>query len=90
MTEHFLRLDLPERSKGSQQQLNCWPDKGGDEAREQVINENLRLVVNIARRFAGRGHEFEDLFQIGTIGLMKAVDKFDPAYNVQFSTLLSP
>ena len=46
--------------------------------------------MGVARRFAGQGYDFEDLFQIGTIGLMKAMDKFDPSYNVQFSTYAVP
>ncbi len=49
-------------------------DKG---ARETLIEENLGLVRHIVKRFAGRGYDMEDLFQIGCIGLMKAIDKFD-------------
>ena len=65
--------------------------KTGDEAaRERLINCNLRLVFNLIQRFAGRGYEMEDLFQIGTIGLMKAIDKFDTTYNVRFSTYAVP
>jgi RNA polymerase sporulation-specific sigma factor len=92
MTDYFLRLDLPERSQGPQQtaQLLALAKEGDTAAREKLISNNLRLVVGIARRFASRGYEFEDLFQIGTIGLMKAVDKFDPSYNVQFSTYAVP
>ena len=65
--------------------------KAGDEAaRERMINCNLRLVFHLIQRFSSRGYELEDLFQIGTIGLMKAIDKFDPAYEVQFSTYAVP
>jgi RNA polymerase sporulation-specific sigma factor len=65
--------------------------KTGDEAaRERLINCNLRLVFNLIQRFTGRGYEMEDLFQIGTIGLMKAIDKFDTTYNVRFSTYAVP
>lgn len=65
--------------------------KAGDEkARERLINCNLRLVLNLIQRFSGRGCEMEDLFQIGTIGLMKAIDKFDTAYDVRFSTYAVP
>lgn len=65
--------------------------KNGDEAaRERLINCNLRLVFNLVRRFENRGYELEDLFQIGTIGLMKAIDKFDLTYNVKFSTYAVP
>ena len=59
-------------------------------AREVLIEKNLRLVHHIVRRFAGRGYEAEDLFQIGTIGLMKAIDKFDLGLGVKFSTYAVP
>lgn len=65
--------------------------KAGDEAaREKIINCNLRLVFNLIQRFYNRGYEQEDLFQIGTIGLIKAIDKFDPSYQVRFSTYAVP
>ena len=64
--------------------------KGDQEAREKMINCNLRLVFNLVQRFANRGYELEDLFQIGTIGLIKAIDKFNMAYNVKFSTYAVP
>ncbi len=65
--------------------------KTGDEtARERLINCNLRLVFNLVQRFSNRGYEMEDLFQIGTIGLMKAIDKFDTSYDVRFSTYAVP
>ncbi len=63
---------------------------GDKEAREVLIEKNLGLVHTIVRRFIGRGVEPEDLFQIGTIGLMKAVDKFDLSYDVKFSTYAVP
>lgn len=63
---------------------------GDKEAREQVISENVGLVWSIVRRFLGRGQEAEDLFQIGVIGLMKAVDKFSFSYEVKFSTYAVP
>ena len=59
-------------------------------ARDTLIEENIGLVWSIVRRFQNRGVETEDLFQIGSIGLIKAVDKFDPAYQVQFSTYAVP
>ena len=64
--------------------------EGDKAAREQMITENIGLVWSIVRRFLGRGYEAEDLFQIGSIGLMKAIDKFDLAYEVQFSTYAVP
>lgn len=64
--------------------------KGDKAAREQLIEQNLGLVHHIVKRFAGRGHDTEDLFQIGAIGLMKAIDKFDLSYDVRFSTYAVP
>ena len=51
--------------------------KGDRKARERLVLENMGLIGSIVKRFAGRGYEQEDLFQIGSIGLIKAVDKFD-------------
>lgn len=65
--------------------------KQGDKAaRDRVVMENVGLVWSIVRRFMGRGHEAEDLFQIGSIGLIKAIDKFDTSFEVQFSTYAVP
>jgi len=64
--------------------------EGDAEARETLVNCNLRLVFNLVQRFSNRGYEMEDLFQIGTIGLMKAIDKFDMSYDVKFSTYAVP
>ncbi|HEX3032704.1 MAG TPA: RNA polymerase sporulation sigma factor SigF [Bacillota bacterium] len=63
---------------------------GDEEARDRLVNCNLRLVFNLIQRFAGRGYEMEDLFQIGTIGLIKAIDKFDMSFDVKFSTYAVP
>ena len=63
---------------------------GDKEAREILIEENLGLVRHIVKRFAGRGYDLEDLFQIGCIGLIKAIDKFDLHYEVRFSTYAVP
>ena len=63
---------------------------GDKAARETLIEENLGLVRHIVKRFAGRGYDMEDLFQIGCIGLMKAIDKFDLQYEVRFSTYAVP
>jgi len=59
-------------------------------ARDKLVNCNLKLVFNLVKRFQNRGYELEDLFQIGCIGLMKAIDKFDMSYNVKFSTYAVP
>lgn len=64
--------------------------EGDKEAREQLIEENMGLVYTVAQRFLGRGCEHDDLVQIGCIGLMKAVDKFDTEYDVKFSTYAVP
>jgi RNA polymerase primary sigma factor len=59
---------------------------GGERARAQLINSNLRLVVSIARRYQGHGLSLLDLIQEGSLGLMRAVDKFDPSRGLKFST----
>lgn len=64
--------------------------EGDKQAREQLVTENVGLVWSMVRRFLGRGCEAEDLFQIGTIGLMKAIDKFDVSFDVKFSTYAVP
>ena len=63
---------------------------GDATAREELILENTGLVHSVVKRFLGRGHEPEDLFQIGCIGLIKASDKFDSSYGVKFSTYAIP
>ena len=63
---------------------------GDEEAREQLVMGNVGLVWSVARHYSGRGHELEDLFQIGCIGLLKAVDKFDLGFQVRFSTYAVP
>lgn len=63
---------------------------GDKEAREKLIEENLGLVRHIVKRFLDRGYDAEDLFQIGCIGLMKAIDKFDLSFEVKFSTYAVP
>ena len=61
--------------------------KNGDEAaREQLVEGNLRLVLSVIQRFAGRGENADDLFQVGCVGLIKAIDNFDVGQNVRFST----
>ena len=64
--------------------------QGDKEARDTLFEEKTGLIYSVARRFLGRGVEMEDLFQIGSIGLLKAVDKFDPAFEVKFSTYAIP
>ena len=64
--------------------------RGDKTARERLVMDNVGLVWSIVRRFSGRGCEMEDLFQIGSIGLIKAIDKFDTSYEVRFSTYAVP
>ncbi|KIL37796.1 sporulation sigma factor SigF [Gordoniibacillus kamchatkensis] len=65
--------------------------QSGDQlARETLVNCNIRLVWSVVQRFLNRGYEAEDLFQIGCIGLLKSVDKFDLSYDVKFSTYAVP
>lgn len=64
--------------------------QGDQEAREQLVLNNVGLVWSIVRRFSGRGYELEDLYQIGCIGLLKAIDKFNLEYDVKFSTYAVP
>lgn len=63
---------------------------GEKEVREVLIEQNLGLVHHIVKRFLNRGYEADDLFQIGVIGLIKAIDKFDPSFDVKFSTYAVP
>lgn len=63
---------------------------GDKEARTIFINGNLRLVLSVIKRFYGRGENLDDLFQVGCIGLIKAMDNFDLSQNVQFSTYAVP
>lgn len=63
---------------------------GSKEARQLLVEKNLGLVHHIVKRFLGRGYDAEDLFQIGSIGLIKSIDKFDLSYDVKFSTYAVP
>ena len=64
--------------------------KGDEEARQTFINGNLRLVLSVIQRFRGRGESADDLFQVGCVGLIKAIDNFDVTQGVQFSTYAVP
>lgn len=63
---------------------------GNREARNQIVEDNVGLVWNIVKRYTGRGYDQEDIFQIGCIGLIKAIDHFDMSYQVKFSTYAVP
>ena len=64
--------------------------QGDKEAREIYIKGNLRLVLSVIKRFSSSGENVDDLFQIGCIGLIKAIDNFDDTLNVKFSTYAVP
>ncbi len=64
--------------------------KGNKEAKEKIVSDNTGLVWSIARRFYGRGYDLEDIYQIGCIGLLKAIDRFSEEYEVKFSTYAVP
>lgn len=64
--------------------------EGDEEAKARLVKENTGLVWCIVKRFSNRGAEAEDLFQVGNIGLLKAIDKFDLSYDVKFSTYAVP
>ena len=80
---------LPVLSSEEKQELLIKIKNGDKEAREKFIQGNLRLVLSVVQRFGGRGENPDDLFQIGCVGLIKAIDNFDPSLNVQFSTYRS-
>jgi RNA polymerase sporulation-specific sigma factor len=64
--------------------------QGNQEARDRLVSHNTRLVWSVVQRFLNRGYDQEDLFQIGCIGLIKSVDKFDLSFDVKFSTYAVP
>src|SRR3954453_9885196 len=63
---------------------------GDQSARDLIVQKNMRLVWSVVQRFLNRGYEPDDLFQIGSIGLIKSIDKFDLSYDVRFSTYAVP
>ncbi|MDR1805232.1 MAG: RNA polymerase sporulation sigma factor SigG [Clostridium sp.] len=81
---------LPVLKESEKMRLLRSAREGDKKAREQLITGNLRLVLSICGRFAGRGENPDDLFQVGCIGLMKSIDNFDIAQNVRFSTYAVP
>ena len=81
---------LPLLSAAEKEDLFARIKQGDNEAREQYIKGNLRLVLSVIKRFASSNENVDDLFQIGCIGLIKAIDHFDPTLNVKFSTYAVP
>ncbi|MGI5892048.1 MAG: SigB/SigF/SigG family RNA polymerase sigma factor [Bacillota bacterium] len=80
----------PLLSQDEQLTLIILAQNGDIEAKEKLVKANIRLIYSVAKRFVNCGKEMEDLFQIGAIGLLKAIDKFDASYQVAFSTYAVP
>ncbi|HZJ56713.1 MAG TPA: RNA polymerase sporulation sigma factor SigG [Clostridia bacterium] len=81
---------LPVLSNERMKELFALMHSGDDSAREEFIQGNLRLVLSVIKRFNNRGENIDDLFQVGCIGLIKAIDNFDLSHNVRFSTYAVP
>ena len=81
---------LPVLSAERMRQLFPLVHSGDKAARDEFVQGNLRLVLSVLQRFASRGESADDLFQVGCIGLMKAIDNFDVSQNVRFSTYAVP
>ena len=81
---------LPVLSREEKNELFQKIKKGDQEARDTFVKGNLRLVLSVIQRFHNRGENADDLFQVGCIGLIKAIDNFDLEQNVQFSTYAVP
>ena len=81
---------LPVLTPQRMQELYPLVHSGDKAARDEFIQGNLRLVLSVIQRFSGRGENVDDLFQVGCIGLMKALDNFDVSQNVRFSTYAVP
>lgn len=77
---------LPILSERQKTELLTRARAGDQQARQTMIQGNLRLVLSVVQKFSGRGENLDDLFQVGCIGLIKAIDHFDPSLNVRFST----
>ena len=81
---------LPVLSEAEKEKLLAAIKKGDMDARESFVEGNLRLVLSVIQRFQNRGEHVDDLFQVGCIGLMKAIDNFDTRHGVKFSTYAVP
>ena len=89
--ETYLREinETPLLTADQEKELAYRIEKGDNEARDQMIRANLRLVVNIAREYTGKGLPLQDLIEEGNLGLLRAVEGFDPTMNTRFSTYAS-
>ena len=81
---------LPVLTASEKEELIKKIKNGDEEARQTFINGNLRLVLSVIQRFRGRGESADDLFQVGCVGLIKAIDNFDVTQGVQFSSYAVP
>ena len=81
---------LPVLKESQKEEYLTQVRQGSASARETLINGNLRLVLSVVQRFTGRGENLDDLFQVGCIGLIKAIDNFDSSHGVRFSTYAVP
>jgi RNA polymerase sporulation-specific sigma factor len=81
-----LKLLSEDKKRELLQQIQSGTPEERKQARDEMINGNLRLVLSVIQRFVGRGENPDDLFQVGAIGLIKAIDNFDPELDVRFST----
>ena len=79
----------PEANERTRELIKLAQD-GDAQARDRLVRENLALVKYIVKRFLNRGYEFDDLYQWGCLGLVKAIERFDPEYDVRFSTYAVP
>src|SRR5919206_4241213 len=81
--------ETPLLTADQEKQLAYRIETGDSEARDQMVRANLRLVVNIARSYTGKGLSLQDLIEEGNLGLLRAVEGFDPSRNTRFSTYAS-
>ncbi|WP_047151966.1 RNA polymerase sporulation sigma factor SigF [Aneurinibacillus tyrosinisolvens] len=90
METNVRNANHPYLSDKEVKQLLAASQAGDSTARDTLVNSNIRLVWSVVQRFLNRGYEADDLFQIGCIGLLKAIDKFDLSFDVKFSTYAVP
>jgi RNA polymerase sporulation-specific sigma factor len=86
-------LNIPDKellSDDETKELLVAAQAGDEEAKEKLVNHNLKLVLKVAHRFANKNYNYEELFQVGSIGLLKAIDRFDLDKGVKFSTYAVP
>ncbi len=81
---------LPTLNEKQKEDLLAQTKQGSLHARDALIEGNLKLVLSVIQRFTTRGENLDDLFQVGCIGLIKAIDNFDLGHNVRFSTYAVP